>query len=122
MSWLKCFKAVAFKASSILESALTIAIISICILIVTTVYVKVFETGNSVVFYKAKHKISELLLDANDIEFFKNQEYDFKTYRLVKEIEDFNENPFVKKVVFTIATNNKRRKFSYIINYHFETE
>lgn len=122
MNSLNVFKSYSLKASSILESAITITIISTCILIGTVTYAKVFEMGNSMSFYKAKYKMSELLLEKYVKDFFQDEVYEFQQYNIHKKIEVYNKNPFLRKVSFTIKTFNKRKEFTYILNYHFESD
>lgn len=120
MSLLKNYRVLYLKASSLLESVMAISIISICILIGTMTYAKVLETGNTLVFYKAKHRISKMLLSSSDAHFFEDNEYDYSSYKITKRIEKHPHNLYIRRVVFTIEIGAKSSEYSHILNYPFE--
>lgn len=110
MSLLKNYK---LKASSLIESVVAIAIISICVFIATLIYVKLLETDYEIAFYKAKQKVSVLYLQTIEEQLFEDEVYDFGDYKIVKEINDFSDK--VKEVEFEILTKSKSEKYNYLI-------
>lgn len=101
------------KASSLIESVVAIAIISICVFIATLVYVKLLESDYEIAFYKAKQKVSVLHLRTIEEQLFEDEVYDFGDYKIVKEIKDFSDR--VKEVQFEVLTKTKSEKYSYLI-------
>lgn len=64
MAWLKKY----YKANSILESVIALAIISICLYIAMMVYANVFSKKTSIVAYSQQNKMNEMfyLLQVSD--------------------------------------------------------
>ncbi len=113
MNLLKNYK-VYLKASSLIESVMAIAIISICVFIATLVYVKLLESDYEISYYKAKQKISELHYQTISEQLFDNEEFDYKSYKIKKEVKEYNSS--TNQVVFELITNTRKEKLMYLVN------
>lgn len=110
MSLLKNYK---LKASSLIESVMAIAIISICVFIATMVYVKLLEADYEISYYKAKQKIAELHLQTIQQQLFENENYDFESYKIKKTTNDYS--LFLKQVTFVLETETKKETIEYLV-------
>lgn len=101
---LKNFKVL--KASSIVESVIAIAIISICILVASLTYINVIKQNKSVNYYKAKHQVelinNEMLIEQN----FNNDSFSFNNYTIKKDVE-LKEAENIAYVTYTITIGDK---------------
>ena len=100
MKLLKRFKSL--KASSIVESVIAIAIISICVLIAFMVYINISKQKTPLNYYKAKHHIEVLI---HDIEHQKDYENDIFTYRgyTIAKTVDVDAKEGIARVLFLIT-------------------
>lgn len=104
------------KASSIYESVISIAIISITITVATYVFVNIMNSQQSLSFYQMVEKVADLKQECITKQNFTNSNSTFKEFKLFKTVENFNENKHLKKVRFTIKKNSKVVKtFQYLI-------
>jgi len=94
------------KASSIVESVIAIAIISICILVASLTYLNVIKQNKSVNYYKAKHQIellnNETLIEQN----FNNDTFSFTHYTISKDV-DLKKHENIAYVTYTITIGDK---------------
>lgn len=110
MSLLKNYK---LEASSLIESVMAIAIISICMFIASLVYVKLLDADYNVSYYKAKQKVTLLHLQTIEEQLFDDEVYDFESFKIVKEVQPYSEA--LKKVNFEIQTSTKKESFNYLV-------
>ncbi|WP_452223475.1 hypothetical protein [Lacinutrix chionoecetis] len=110
MNLLKNYK---LKASSLIESVIAIAIISICVFIATMVYVKLLDSDYEISYYKAKQKITELHLQTIEQQDFEDENYDFESYRIKKMTNDYS--IFLKQVIFILETETKKEQVEYLV-------
>jgi len=112
---LKNFKVL--KASSIVESVIAIAIISICILVASLTYVNVIKQNKSVNYYKAKHQVelinNDMLIEQN----FNNDRYTFKNYSITKDVE-LNKPENIAFVTYTITIGDKTNVIKKLIPFN----
>ena len=102
------------KASSLIESVMAIAIISICVFIATLVYAKLLESDYEIAYYKAKQKVSELHYQTTTEQLFDNDEYDYESFKIKKEVEEHSNS--INKVTFEIISKSKKEKIFYLVN------
>ncbi|MDC3388578.1 hypothetical protein OAX11_03600 [Flavobacteriaceae bacterium] len=107
MSLLKNYN---LKASSLIESVMAIAIISICISIATLIYVKLFDSDYELAYYKGKQKIASFHLSTIEKQIFENEVYVFEAYTISKIVSSYS--PRVNKVDFELKTKNKKENKS----------
>jgi competence protein ComGC len=112
MKSLKSFKKL--SASSLVESVMAIAIISICVLVAFMVYVNVVKQNDSIPYFNAKHKVAYLIHESMMSHDYESNEYDFKTYQIIKEVT-LNKEPNTALLEFTIKIGNKSYKINHII-------
>ncbi len=117
MSALKRFKYI--KGSSILESVIAIAIISICILVAFTIYVNVIKRNDPITYYDAKQKVELLTQETIEQKDYENDSYVYENYTIAKEVEIREEEKTVL-LKWTIKTVNKDYSVKKIIPYGYE--
>ncbi len=83
MQWLKNFKTL--KASSLVESVIAIAIISICVLVAFTVYLNVVRQDKSIHFYNARHKVEHLTIESIEKKDYEDNVFKYDGYTITKE-------------------------------------
>ncbi|WP_044397248.1 hypothetical protein [Lacinutrix sp. Hel_I_90] len=117
MNLLKNYK---LQASSLIESVMAIAIISICVFIATMVYVKLLDSDYEVSYYKAMQKVTQLHLETIEQQAFEDEVYDYKSFKIDKTVNDYS--VFLKEVAFRVETKNKKETFKYLVKVKpFET-
>ncbi len=109
MQSLKSFKSL--KASSLVESVIAIAIISVCVLVAFMIYINVVSQNHSVNYYQAKHKVDYLVQQSIDDNEHDDELYTFDGYTINKVVEIRKEER-TTLLTFTIKTGGK----TYIIN------
>ena len=102
------------QASSLIESVMAIAIISVCVFISTLVYVKLLESDYEIAYYKAKQKVTELHYLTVSEQLFEDEEYDFETYTITKEVDEYSN--MINQVTFKISSKTKKEKILYLVN------
>ena len=105
------------KAGSILESVISIIIISICSLVAFTIYLNVIKVNTSFAFYKAEQKTYQLMNQAELTKNIDNDEFVFDTYKIEKRVE-LNKNEHIAKIDWLIITNNKSKLLKTIFNFN----
>jgi len=110
MNLLKNYK---LQASSLIESVMAIAIISICISIATLVYVKLLQSDYEIAYYKAKQKITELHLQTIEEQLFEDEVYSFESYTITKQVKAYNR--VVNQVNFKLQTKTKKETQYYLV-------
>lgn len=102
------------KASSLAESVIAIAIISVCVLVAFVVYVNVVKQNDSVNYYKAEHEVERLTANCRIDNDYENNTYTYKGYKIDKKVT-VNDN--TAQLNWTITTANKRYTIKKIIPY-----
>lgn len=104
------------KASSIYESVISIAIISITITVATYVFVNIMNSQKSLSFYQMTEEVAKLKYDCIAKQNFTNNTITFKAFKIEKTVQNFKENNQLKLVRFKVKSNNKVVKtFHYLI-------
>lgn len=110
------------QASSLIESVMAIAIISICISIATLVYVNLLKTDYEIAYYKAKQKITQLHLETIEQQLFEDEVYGFESYTISKEVKKYSYGVNQVNFVLTTKTKKEAQQFLVKINAIEETE
>jgi len=101
------------QASSLIESVMAIAIISICISIATLVYVKLLQSDYEIAYYKAKQKITVLYLQTIEEQLFEDEVYSFESYTITKQVKE--DSSGVNQVDFELQTKTKKETQHYLV-------
>ena len=109
MELLKNFKFL--KANSLVESVISIAIISICILVAFLIYINVIRQNRSIAFCKAKHSVELLYNNAIADKNYDDEDYKYENYIIEKRVE-ISKQAHVARVDFKVIEKNK----SYVIH------
>lgn len=104
------------KASSIYESVISIALISITISVATFVFVNIMNSQKSLSHYQMIEEIAILKQKCIEKQSFTNSSLEFKEYEIDKTVSNFKENNQLKLVRFTVKKNNNIvNTFNYLI-------
>ena len=118
---MKLLKSYKVKGSSILESVVAIAIISICVFIASLVYVTLLDTDYNIAYYKARQQVNKMYYDALENELFEDEIVKKEGYHITKTVKE--ETALVKRVTFVIQAHKKKETIHYLIPYTgFEEE
>ena len=101
------------QASSLVESVMAIAIISICISIATLVYVRLLQSDYEIAYYKAKQKITFLHLETIEKQLFENETYSFESYTITKLVAAYSYG--VNQVDFELQTKTKKETQHFLV-------
>jgi len=101
------------QASSLIESVMAIAIISICISMATLVYVKLLQSDYELAYYKAKQKIALLHLKTIEEQLFDDEIYGFESYSVTKQVTAYS--PGINQVDFELKTKTKTETQHFLV-------
>ena len=102
---MKLLKNCNLKASSLLESVIAIAIISICMLLATMVYVQLLNSDYEIAYYKAKEEVSNLHYKTITEQLFEDEVFQFETFKITKTVA--KKYMGLLEVNYLIKTNSK---------------
>jgi len=97
------------KGSTLIEVITGVTILSITLGASLMIFVQVTEMSNSQVKTMAYLKVSELSVETEKEKDFTDDEYEMGTYRIVKEVKNYEKNPELIQVIFK-AYNLKGKK------------
>ncbi len=107
---------VTVKASSIYESVISIAIISITITVATTIFVNVMNSQDSISYYQMVEKINQLKTTCDEKQQFKSRNITFKSYEINQTVTNYRSNEKLKLVTYKVTSNKRKIKtFNYLI-------
>ncbi|WP_299883428.1 hypothetical protein [uncultured Lacinutrix sp.] len=115
MKSLKRFKTL--KASSIMESVIAIAIISICALVALMIYVNVVKQNSSASYYEAIHKVNYLKNEAFLNKDYQDNSYIFKGYKIEKTVI-LNKDEKTAQLKWKVVVGSKTKIFNSLISYN----
>ncbi|PHS04930.1 MAG: hypothetical protein COA88_13030 [Kordia sp.] len=101
------------QASSLVESVMAIAIISICISIATLVYVRLIQSDYEIAYYKAKQKITFLHLETIEEQLFENETYILDSYTIIKLVKEHS--PGINQIDFELQTKTKKETQHFLV-------
>ena len=108
------------KASSLMESVIAIAIIAVCLLIASLIYVKLLDSDYEVAYYEAKQKVKELHFETITNQQFEDETYQYDAYKITKTVNDTSID--LKEVNFEIKTKKKVENYTFQVNVINELE
>ena len=114
MLLLKNFRSL--KASSLLESVIAIAIISICILVAFSIYLNVMNTKKPIAYLNAKHKVEAWTQEIISKRDFDDDTYSTEGFVITKsaQINEHDKNVLLK---FSITTHSKTYEIQKMVLY-----
>ncbi|MDO5981431.1 hypothetical protein [Flavivirga spongiicola] len=115
MRLLKNFKKL--KASSLVESVIAIAIISICVLVVFMAYLNVINLNKSVYYYKAKHTVEFLTHESIEQQDYEDDVFKYRGYTVTKKVT-INKEDQVVLLSFFIKTGHNEYQINKLIPYN----
>lgn len=101
------------KASSLLESVIAIAIISICMLIATMIYVQLLDSDYDIAYYTAKEEVNNLHYKTIAAQLFEDEVYQYEVFEITKTVEE-TENELLA-ISYFIKTKTKSEKITHFI-------
>gem|GEM_PF-2778550 len=101
------------QASSLIESVMAIAIISICISMATLIYVKLLQSDYEIAYYKAKQKIALFHLETIEEQLFEDEVYNFESYKITKQVKEYSLG--VNQVDFELQTKTKKETQHFLV-------
>lgn len=114
MPLLKNFKTL--KASSLVESVIAIAIISVCVVVAFMIYINVIKQNDPISYFNAKHKVASLVQESIQNKSYENESYTFDTYAITKSVS-INKQEQTALLEFTIKTAHKTYRINELIPY-----
>ncbi|PTX64077.1 hypothetical protein C8N46_101687 [Kordia periserrulae] len=113
MKRLKNFK---IQASSLMESVLATAIIAICVVIATIVFVNVFKINYDTTFIEARHTIKAIIVKLQNQSKIEDDTYEFSEYSIEQIVKPHDDYPKIQHIEFTIKTNTRTETFFYLLS------
>jgi len=100
------------KGSSLPETVISIAIISICVLVAFLIYVNVVKNNDSLGYLEAKHKVEELTFQVINEKDYLDSNYKFEGYTIQKKVNEYDD---YIQLIFTIKSAGKSHTIKKII-------
>ena len=112
MKRLKNFK---IQASSLLESVMATAIISICVVVATLVFVNAFKTGYDTTYIEARHIMQSIIVKLQKQQKIEDDTYEFSNYTIEQIVKPHEDYPAIQHIEFTLKTNTRTETFFYLV-------
>ncbi len=106
---MKCLKTFRLRASSLGETVIAMALISICLGMTLIVYGRVISSSENVSSYLAEQKVKQLIYETEEEQLFEDEDFDYGTYKILKRVERDVEGQ-LSYVTFIILNNGKKRQ------------
>jgi len=113
---LKNYKSYSFSANSLLESVIALSIMATIIAISVNIITVLFNSENSILYYKTIQKIEELQWETVENKSFKTEKINFRSIEIKKTIEKYNDNNELKIIEYTFELNNKKHQSIFFIS------
>lgn len=109
----KAYKKGIVKASSLLESVIAITVLSLCTLIAVQIYAGLLADSPSLLYYKAKFQMQEIITQTQKNHDFEEEVFDFKNYTIIKNSTDYGDHLTLKKITLKaiVAKDTLREDF-----------
>lgn len=104
------------KASSIYESVISIAIISITITVATFIFMNIINSQDTISYYQAIEMVNKLKNECIQKQEFINKSINLKEYTIIQTVNKYKDKNKLKIVRYEITTNKKKVKtLNYLI-------
>ncbi|WP_298423800.1 hypothetical protein [uncultured Kordia sp.] len=113
MKSLKNFKKL--RASSLLESVMATAIIAICVIMATIVFVNVFKTAHSTAFFEGSQQIQTIITELQKKQKITEKTYSYPNYTIEQKVSVYDKSTNIKHVQLELITNQERKTFQYLL-------
>ena len=114
MKSLKNFKKI--QASSLLESVMATAIIAICVIMATIVFVNVFKTSHSTAFFEGSQEVHTIINNLKETQKAIDETHKYSNFTIEQTVTNYENETSVKHIQLELITNQERKKFHYILN------
>ena len=115
MELLKTYEKRYVCASSLIESVIAITIITICLLIALKLYVTILDSRQSINNNHIKFQVDKLMSEMKLNPSFDTEIYDFKTYKIIKEVTGYQGKSQLKKVSYIVEMQSDTLSYDYLI-------
>lgn len=106
MKFLKTFR---LRASSLGETVIAMALISICLGMTLIVYGRVISSSENISSYLAEQKVKQLIYETEEEQLFEDEDFEYGSYKVLKRVERDVEGQ-LSYVTFIILNNGKKRQ------------
>jgi hypothetical protein len=113
MKSLKNFKKL--QASSLIESVIATAIIAICVIMATIVFVNVFKTGRSTAFFEGSQEIHTIIRNLKEQQHAEDDTYSYPSFTIEQKVTAYENSSNLKYVQLALIANQKRKLFHCLI-------
>lgn len=103
------------QASSLMESVIATAIIAICVIMATIVFVNVFKTGHSTAFFEGSQEIHTIINHLKEKQQVEDDTYRFPSFTIEQKVIAYENLTNLKHVQLELQTNEKRTLFHCLI-------
>lgn len=103
------------QASSLMESVIATAIIAICVIMATIVFVNVFKTGHSTAFFEGSQEIHTIIRNLKQQEKAEDDTYSYPSFTIEQKVTTYENSIHLKYVQLELRTNEKRKLFHCLI-------
>jgi competence protein ComGC len=117
MVFLKLSKKI--KGNSIIESVISMTIISICLGLAFLIYANIIKQNNSIAYYNATNCISKLLNETIQFRDYSQNTYKFEKYSITKKTT-IKKTSNIVLITWTINTSDKTYTEKNLISYEEE--
>lgn len=120
MKLLSRFKKV--KASSLMESVMATAIIAICLVMATIVFVNVFKTAYDTDFIRGANEIQNILQKISYEKEIDDHTYTYENYNIIQRVLPYTDDAQLQHIQLELKTSAKSVTFHYLIPLKDEDE
>ncbi|MBC8756041.1 hypothetical protein H2O64_15290 [Kordia sp. YSTF-M3] len=104
------------QASSLMESVIATAIIAICVIMATIVFVNVFKTGHSTAFFEGSQEIQTIIHKLKEQQQVTDDMYTYPNFTIEQKVTNYESLPNLKHVQLALTVNQKRKIVHCLIN------
>lgn len=104
------------QASSLMESVIATAIIAICVIMATIVFVNVFKTGHSTAFFEGSQEIHSIIHNLKKQQEVTDDTYTYPNFTIEQKVTNYENSSNLKHIELTLTANQKRKTFHCLIN------
>lgn len=110
----RSFKNAKVKAGSLVETVVAIVIITICLLLALTIYIRVLEQDSGASEMKAKYDVHRLLTETKSQQDFEPETFVYDSYKIRKVVADRSDAGLVQ-VTFRVETVADTISYKYYV-------
>lgn len=104
------------QASSLMESVMATAIIAICVVMATIVFVNVFKTGHSAAFFEGSQEIQTIIHKLKEQQEVTDETYSYPYFTIEQTVTAYENSTQLTHVQLELQANGKRKIVHCLIN------